>query len=217
VYFEGDFQELKVPYDASEEVTRVLSDWFSANHGLRDNYLEGSDEARAVLGRLGDHHAAHLDLGGAHFREGALEPAEHHVRRALELGFPAPGLAHNYLALIAHARGDLDGMKAHFMTAARSDPQHQVLIANVEATRRWFAERGPERRLPLELVGRHDFRLFERTNQPTLPGPLAADALEWQAPGSASPDDASLPAESMMRIDSSNESIPFRQKRLPVV
>jgi anaerobic magnesium-protoporphyrin IX monomethyl ester cyclase len=216
VYFEGDFQELKVPYDASEDVTRVLSDWFSANHGLRENYVEDSNECRAVLGRLGDHHAAHLDLGGAHFREGALEPAEFHVRRALELGHPTPGLAYNYLALIARARGDLEGMKAQFLTAARTDPQHQVLIANVEAVRGWFAQRGPERNLPLELVGRHDFRLFERTQQPTLPGPLAEDVHHWEAPGVPSPD-AGADAGASMRIDSSNESLPFGQKRLPVV
>jgi radical SAM superfamily enzyme YgiQ (UPF0313 family) len=217
VYFEGDFQELKVPYDASEEVTRTLSQWFSANNGLRDNYLEGSDECRAVLGRLGDHHAAHLDLGGAHFREGALDPAEHHVRRAIELGFPTPGLAYNYLALIAQARGDLDGMMAHFLTAARTDPQHQVLIANVEAARAWFAQRGPERRLPLELVGRHDFRLFERTQQPTLPGPLVDDVREWAAPGAPSPDGVASDPNAILRIDSGNEALPFRQKRLPVV
>jgi hypothetical protein len=215
IYFESDFQELKVPYDADENVTRVLRDWFSANHGLREGYLEGSDECRAVLGRLGDHHAAHLDLGGALFREGVLDPAEHHVRRSIELGFPAPGLAYNYLALIAHARGDLEGMKAHFLTAARTDPQHQVLIANVEAARSWFAARGPERGLPLELVGRHDFRLFERTRQPTLPGPLAADVHEWEPPGEPALDGADSPT--ILRIDSGNESLPFQSRRLPVV
>jgi radical SAM superfamily enzyme YgiQ (UPF0313 family) len=215
IYFEDDFQELKVPYDASEEVTEVLSNWFSANHGLRDNYLEGSDECRAVLSRLGDHHAAHLDLGGALFREGALEPAERHVRRSLELDFPCPGLAHNYLALIAKERGDLEGMMGHFMTAARTDPQHQVLIANVEAARGWFKAQGPERKLPLELIGRHDFRLFERTQQPTLPGPLSADVQQWEPPGTPAADGAESPTS--LRIDSGNESLPFQHRRLPVL
>jgi anaerobic magnesium-protoporphyrin IX monomethyl ester cyclase len=215
IYFEEDFQELKVPYDASEEVTELLSSWFSANHGLRDNYLEGSDECRAVLARLGDHHAAHLDLGGALFREGALEPAEQHVRRSLELDFPCPGLAYNYLALIAKERGDLDGMMGHFMTAARTDPQHQVLIANVEAARAWFKAQGPERKLPLELSGRHDFRLFERTQQPTLPGPLSADVQRWEPPGAPATDGVESPTS--LRIDSGNESLPFQHRRLPVL
>jgi tetratricopeptide (TPR) repeat protein len=215
IYFERDFQELKVPYDASDEVTEVLSQWFAQNHGLREAYLEGSDECRAVLGRLGEHHAAHLDLGGALFREGAYDAAEQHVLRALELGFPCPGLAHNYLALIAKERGDLEGMMGHFMTAARTDPQHQVLIANVEAARRWFKARGPELGLPLELVGRHDFRLFERTQQPTLPGPLADNVHEWEPPGAVAADGAE--SGESLRIDSGNESLPFQNRRLPVV
>jgi hypothetical protein len=52
-------------------------------------------------------------------------------------------------------------------------------MSNVEQARRWFRERGPERGLPLELRAHHDFQLFERTLQPTLPGPLPADFADW--------------------------------------
>ena len=38
-----------------------------------------------------------------------LDEAEQHVRRALELGYPLPGLALNYLACIAARRGDYEG------------------------------------------------------------------------------------------------------------
>jgi hypothetical protein len=38
---------------------------------------------------------------------------------------------------------------------------------------------GPELGLPLELNARHDFQLFERTLQPTLPGPLPPDFALW--------------------------------------
>lgn len=216
VYFNGDFQELKVPFDASEEATRVMSEWFEENRGLVDYYQEGVDECRAILERLGDHAAAHLDLGGAYFRVGDLDAAEHHVRRALELGFPAPGLAYNYLAVIAFRRGDIPTMQQEFLVAARTDPQHHVLIRNVEAARAWFRERGPERGVPLSLVARHDFQLFERTLQPTLPGPLPEDVHLWQqAPG-----EQAAPARSdadVLRIDTGNEALPFRQRRLPVV
>ncbi|MGC4095430.1 MAG: hypothetical protein QM756_47395 [Polyangiaceae bacterium] len=54
-YFRGDFQELKVPFDASEADTRVMTEWFAENHGLQDYYLEGVAECRAILERLGDH------------------------------------------------------------------------------------------------------------------------------------------------------------------
>jgi anaerobic magnesium-protoporphyrin IX monomethyl ester cyclase len=185
LYFTGDFQELKVPFDASAEDTELMQDWFRENSGLRDFFREGVNECRAILAALGDHHAAHLDLGAAYYREGRLDEAEHHVGRALELGYPCPGIAYNYLACIAYARGDIEAMQSHFLTAARVDPQHMSLIENVEAARTWFRERGPERRMPLHLVPHHDFQLLERTAQPSLPGPLPADVADWESEVSA--------------------------------
>ncbi len=214
-YFQGDFQELKVPFDASEADTRVMTDWFAENHGLRDYYLEGVEECRAILERLGDHAPAHLDLAGAFYRAGDLDRAEHHAERAIALGFPAPGLAYNYLAVIALRRGDVRRMQDEFMKAAKLDPQHYVLMRNVERARAWFKDRGPETGIPLELVARHDFQLFERTQQPTLPGPLPEDVFRWAAASGA--EESPAAANDVLRIDTGNESIPFRSKRLPVV
>jgi hypothetical protein len=121
-----------------------------------------------------------MDLGAALYHEGRLDDAERHVRRALELGYPCPGLAYNHLACIAKARGDYDGMMDAFTTAAKADPQHWVLIQNVNAARAWFKANGPAKKLPLDLVVRHDFQLLERTVQPTLPGPLPDDWAEWK-------------------------------------
>jgi tetratricopeptide (TPR) repeat protein len=184
-------------------------------------------DCKAVIARIGDHHAAHLDLAGAHYRERDFEAADRHARRAIELDHPTPGLAYNYLACSAFERGDLDAMQEQFMTAAKTDPQHHVLIRNVEAARAWFRERGPERHLPLELVARHDFQLFERTVQPTLPGPLPEDFASWdttpspvgEAPrGQEHADLAFLPdPESVMRLDVGNESIEFRSRHLKVL
>jgi anaerobic magnesium-protoporphyrin IX monomethyl ester cyclase len=226
-YFSEDFQELKVPFDASEEVTELLNGWFAENNGLRDAYHPSIEDCRAVLGRLGDHHAAHLDLAGAYFQAGDLQRAEQSARRAIELGHPTPGLAYNYLAVCAYQRGDLAGMQDHFMTAAKADPQHDVLIRNVEAARAWFRERGPERGMPLVLVARHDFQLFQRNAQPALPGPLPDDYASWEsvpAPigepptTTGRPDVGWLPdPESVMRLDVGNEPIEFRNKRLKVV
>src|SRR6202789_2981699 len=75
-----------------------------------------------------------------------------------------------------------------FSLAAKVDPQHYVLIKNVQAARAWFAAGGPGKGQPLDLVARHDFQLLERTVQPTLPGPLADDFAEWKpAPMPAQP------------------------------
>lgn len=179
VYFTGKFQELKTPFDASDDDLALMNRWFADNSGLHEPWHEGVDDYRAILERLGDYHAAHLDLGGALFHAGDLEGAERHVRRALDLGHPSPGLGYNYLACIAQRRGDLVAMMDHFSHAAKVDPQHWVLIQNVAAARKWFADNGPTKGAPLSLTARHDFSLLERTIQPTLPGPLPADWASW--------------------------------------
>ena len=179
VYFTGDFQELKTPFDASEEDTALMNAWFRENSGLRPMHREGVAEHRAILAALGDHHAAHLDLAGSLFREGIFDEAEAHARRAMELGHPAPGLALNLLGCIAKTRGDVMGMMDRFSEAAKRDPQHWVLIKNVQAARAWFARGGPSQGLPLQLDARHDFQLLERTIQPALPGPLPERFAEW--------------------------------------
>jgi len=180
-FFTGDFQEMKTPFDASEADTALMNGWFHENSGLRAGYREGVREYRAILERLGDYHAAHMDLAGALYQDGELDESEEHVRRAMELGYPLPGLALNYLACIAKARGDVVGMMDAFSQAAKVDPQHYVLIKNVQAARAWFAQGGPGKALPLTLEARHDFQLLERTVQPTLPGPLPATFAEWAA------------------------------------
>jgi radical SAM superfamily enzyme YgiQ (UPF0313 family) len=179
VYFSGKFQELKTPFDASDADTEVMNRWFSVNAGLREFYEEGLDDYLTILERLGDYHAAHMDVAGAYLRAGQLDLAENHVRRALDLGYPLPGLADNYLACIAYGRGDLDAMMDHFTHAAKTDPQHYVLIQNVNRARAWFKEGGPQKKLPLSFTMRHDFQLLERTMQPTLPGPLPVNYEAW--------------------------------------
>jgi len=179
IYFTERFQELKTPFDASEADTAIMNAWFRENSGLRRLHVDTVAEREETLSLLGDHHAAHMDLASALFTEGRFDDAERHVRRALDLGYPCPGLAYNHLACLAKARGDLDGMMDHFSTAAKIDPQHYLLIKNVNAARAWFKEGGPGKKLPLDLDVCHDFQLLERTQQPTLPGPLPEHFEDW--------------------------------------
>jgi radical SAM superfamily enzyme YgiQ (UPF0313 family) len=173
LYFERDFQELKTTFDASEEDTDFFRDWFNRNKGLHEMHREGVAECEAILSALGDHHAAHMDLAGALYREGRLDEAERHVLRALELGYPLPGLALNTLACIAAKRGDLGAMKAHLAEALKRDPQHWVLRQNMQAVRSGNLE---------ALVAKHEFQLLEQVAQPTLPGPLGDDFAVWAPP-----------------------------------
>jgi hypothetical protein len=212
VYFKGKFQELKTPFDASESDTEIMNRWFAENSGLRESFEETADDYRAILARLGDHHAAHMDLAGALIRGGELEEGETHVRRALELGYPLPGLAYNFLDCMGYARGDLDAMMNHFTHAAKIDPQHYVLIQNVNRARAWFKNDGPQKKLPLVLTARHDFQLLERTVQPTLPGPLPPNFAEWTAHQVAA-----VPAEAYLRTPDVEGSRSSLRTRLKVV
>lgn len=213
-YFTGTFQELKTPFDADEGTMRFLNEWFFAHHGLQTVHKDGAAEFRAILERLGDYHAAHMDLGAALYHEGDLDGAEAHVRRALELGYPCPGLVYNHLACIAKARGDVPGMMDLFMKAAKTDPQHWVLVQNVEKARAWFKQGGPEKGLPLDLVVRHDFQLLERTQQPTLPGPLPPDWATW---GEGPMVPKATPAESFVKTpDQEGSAKPLGKRSLPV-
>jgi radical SAM superfamily enzyme YgiQ (UPF0313 family) len=184
-YFERDFQELKTTFDASDEDTSFFRDWFQRNKGLKVGFREGVAECTEVLERLGDHAPAHMDLAGALFADGRLEETELHARRALELGYPVPGLALNYLACVAARRGAYGDVKAYLEEAVRVDPQHGVVARNARAMREW-ATRGEGAPGPA-LMARHEFELLERGAQPTLPGPLGEDFAMW-APPVAAPD-----------------------------
>ncbi len=175
-YFERDFQELKTTFDASDDDTQFFRDWFQRNKGLRETFRESAAECRAILERLGDHHAAHLDLAAACLREGEVDDAERHALRALELDHPTPGVALNLLACVASRRGDIDGARERLTEAMRRDPQHWVLSRNARAFQRWASEGGAAR---LELEPAHEFQLLER---PALPGPLPEDFASWPAP-----------------------------------
>jgi anaerobic magnesium-protoporphyrin IX monomethyl ester cyclase len=180
-YFERDFQELKTTFDSSDEDTALFREWFLANKGLKEPFQEGVAECQQVLDRIGDHHAAHMDLGGAFYREARLEEAERHVRRAIDLGYPLPGLALNYLACIAARRGDVALMDRCIAEAIEQDPQHWVLHHNVQVLR--SSRRAGGHGAPAaDLVARHEFQLLERTAQPSLPGPLADDFAVWPPP-----------------------------------
>jgi tetratricopeptide (TPR) repeat protein len=191
----------------------MLSAWFEKNRGLRDAYRESIDDCRAILERLGGYHAAHMDLGGAYYRAGQLDEAESHVRQAIERGYPAPGVAYNYLACIASERRDFQAMEDHLKKAIACDPQHFVIVQNVQAVRTWYKEQGPIKNLPLSLSARHEFQILERTAQPSLPGPLPDDFAEWKP---AAADGARAPGARASDEDASHSSQNTRT-RLKVV
>ena len=105
--------------------------------------------------------------------EGELREAAEQARRAIDLGYPAPGLALNLLACVAARGGDAGKAKELLAEAQRRDPQHWVVRKNLDALARGDAG---------ALVARHEFQLLEQIAQPTLPGPLPADFAAWGPP-----------------------------------
>jgi radical SAM superfamily enzyme YgiQ (UPF0313 family) len=186
-YFAGKFQELKIPFDASEADAHVMNEWFHANRGVKKLHAPGVDELRSVLANLGEHHAAHLDLAEALVEAGDLQQAEFHLDRAEQLDSPTPGLILNVRACIAARRRDYVRLKNLLVEAAQRDAQHYLLLKNAALTKAWFDAGHHHSNRILELEPRHDFELFERTSQPMLPGELPPRWAEWAASSSVSP------------------------------
>lgn len=206
VYFTGDFQEYKTPFDASPEDGAFFAEWFDRNKGLRDAYRPSAEECRAILARLDDLPTAHLDLAAALYREGSLALAEEHAQRALDGGYPAPGVALNLLACAAAARGDFTAVEQRLRQALRRDPQHYVVARNAQTFHAFLTGGGASRGAPLDLVASHEFQLFERTQQPTLPGPLPEDFADWSAPAAGG-----------VRPSRRIETLSWKPHRLPVL
>jgi tetratricopeptide (TPR) repeat protein len=156
-----------------------MSEWFKLNCGLQRMYIESIEDCKRTLEHLGEHHAAHMDLAGAYYRASQHQAALRHLNRAEELGYPLPGLIHNYRACIAAASFDLKALQEHLRAALRQDPYHFVVARNSEMLRRWLVDGGPIKNTPLVLEGAHEFQLFEPTAQPSLPGPLPDDFDQW--------------------------------------
>ncbi len=187
-YFTGKFQELKTPFDASEADAKLMNTWFHSNRGVRKLHTPSVSELREVLATLGDHHAAHLDLAEALVESGEWEQAEYHLGRSEALGSPTPGLILNARACIAAQQRDYARLKSLLVEGAQRDPQHYLLLTNAARTKAWFdAGHHLSDRL-LELEPRHDFQLYERTQQPMLPGSLPDNWADWSTASLVSPD-----------------------------
>jgi tetratricopeptide (TPR) repeat protein len=142
-------------------------------------YRPTLEDFEQVLAAVPESSGAHMDVAGAAIERGQWDKALAHLDAAAKLRYPCPGLLLNHRAVIAARTGDYETMMAAFTQASRIDPQHFVLIRNINQARAWFKADGPKQKLPLELEARHDFQLLERTLQPTLPGPLPADLGPW--------------------------------------
>jgi len=177
IFFTDDFQELKTPFDATEADTKLMSDWFEANRGVRTLYVPSVRDCEDALGLLGDLHTAHVDLGAAYFRSGDFDNSRKHLHKALELNHPTPGLVFNYLACISAMQSDFSAM-LDWLHRAQIDPLHSVVAHNTQIVKQW-QDMGSPASEPPQLRARHDFEILEIPEQPSLPGPLPRNFAGW--------------------------------------
>ena len=189
-FFDHDFVQLSVMPDASPADATNISHWLWENSSVQNYWRPGVGECLAVLELLPDLHAAHLDLGAAYAYANRPDEAAQHVRRAIELGFPLPSLALNYLACIAGQQGDVQGMKDLLRRAAAQDWSHPMVAANLQTLTGWLAAGGPKAG-PLNLTTRHDLEIIPADCQPVRPGPLPPDCHAWPEPAGVGADTAS--------------------------
>jgi radical SAM superfamily enzyme YgiQ (UPF0313 family) len=170
VFFTSDVPTLKCFLGRGGDLDAIRQELRQFETRL-DYWQYGPKECADVLGRLPNLHEAHLDLAGAYCRAGDHEAAEPHVRRALQMDYPLPGLAYNYLACIAAARGDLEGVQRNLARAERCYP-HGVVLRNKQILEDHLAQGGPARGSPLQLVATSDFETVWLEQQPEKSVPV---------------------------------------------
>ncbi len=151
--------------------------------GVREFREYGVKECTAILERLPEASAAHMDLCKAHLREGNHDSAERHARRAMKMGFHLPGLALNYLACVAAARRDYQTMERYLSRAVKSHPRRPA-VENTRLVKRWLARGGPGGEEPLTLIPGDGFETGSMGRQPEEPGPITLNIGKWSTSGS---------------------------------
>ena len=168
-FFKQDFIEL---YDLEERI----KDWEQIMNLKKDNVCRNftnytSGEIEIILERLPNNSSIHMDLAGAYFREREYDKAEKHVRTALEMNYPLPGIAFNYLACIAANKQDYSSIMAHLFKAYKFYPHHDV-IYNLNLFADWHREGGPYNGHALNLIADSFMDTTIILQQPETPGPI---------------------------------------------
>jgi anaerobic magnesium-protoporphyrin IX monomethyl ester cyclase len=168
IFFRENFVDLGPALGDPEEV-RQIYELMEAKAGAKTSYTLA--ELQGILQRLPQHPGVHLDVSGAYFREGKWSEAEKHAKLAMNLGYPLAGLALNYLACIAAARGAYDEAMINLVKAYKSYP-HRIVMQNLERLAAWHQAGGPGGGVPLGLRCDNSFELNFINRQPESPGPV---------------------------------------------
>ena len=173
LFFQDDcFEHLPLCADAG-----TVRAFLAAHQGLQPVGGLNLAACRAVVDRLPDVPAAHMDcaaaLAGAH----KFAEAERYIAIARDLGYPLPGLIENLQAGIAARRNDLRAAIEHLI-AARAAGTHAVVERNIAQLQHWIRTRGPRQGPLPDLDLSLRFEISRPRRQPLTPGPITLDAHE---------------------------------------
>ncbi len=150
---------------------RKIVDWINTHSGLRDFWDYSIPEREKILGMFPELPAAHMDLGDGHYQVGNLAEAQKHVRRAIDMGYPLPGLGYNYLACIAASRNHIQKAVDHFGQAKRLGI-HFTVEKNLKSLREWLVSDGLQSGNRPHLIANHHFETYQQGKQPALPASI---------------------------------------------
>jgi radical SAM superfamily enzyme YgiQ (UPF0313 family) len=176
VFFTGDFYDLHTfPEQSGDPELHLLIENIGRQPAVQHGWNYSVQELQSILTLFPELPAAHMDLGGAWYREGNMAEAETHISRALLGGYPLPGLGYNYLACIAVKKHNMRGA-LEYLLRARECGLHQVVEENLQSVRDWLASGVIQRDKPFTLIAHHEFEITRRNTQPITPGPITIHA-----------------------------------------
>jgi len=128
-------------FGGTTEALSEIRPMLEGMQGIQDYWRYGVADLSAVLARLPDLPAAHMDLCGAYLRQGRVADAEDHLDRAVAGGYCLPGLVFNARACMAVERMDIPAAEAWLARAVDAYP-HQVVVDNLARLASWQAQGG---------------------------------------------------------------------------
>lgn len=162
IFFANDFKELSVATNRQGEWDLLLTQIQCEIGSLGFEFTVA--EREAIVERLPEVHAAHLELANAYLKAARLDDAEAALARAQTLGFPIPGAIDNQRACIALARGDIDAALA-VLERGLQRVAHPLLEVNRQMLLRWIetpAELRAGAPVLNDSVQAQDFQLYEQ-------------------------------------------------------
>jgi len=159
------------PENEYDDQMKKIIRWINTHAGVREFWDYTVADRQKILDIFPDLSAAHMDLGKALYHSRRYREAEACFRKAMEMGFPMPGIALNYLACLAVERGKIKEA-LEYLKQAKTRDNHHCVEQNLKSLYGWLTTGAyRQQRKPL-LVTYHEFEPHQSATQPIVPAPI---------------------------------------------